>query len=77
MVGNWQVIPPLTIHCNKMQTCYAKLQGEFIIHPDKKDLTPGRFPSFNHRRHRHPHPTLIHIPSEHILPTDYNRPILQ
>jgi len=58
-----------------MQTCYAKLQGEFIIHPDKKELIPGRFPSFNHRRHRRP--TLIHIPSEYILPTDYSRPILQ
>ena len=58
-----------------MQTCYAKLQGEFIIHPDKKDLRPGRFPSFNHRHRRHP--TLIHIPFEHILPTDYSRPTLQ
>ena len=66
----------MTFQTCATQTYYFKLQGEFIIHPDKKDLTSSRFPSVNHHR-RHRHPILIHIPSEYILPTDYNRPILQ
>ncbi len=50
-----------------------KIQGEFIIHPDKKDLTPGIVFSLTIILLS----TLTRIPSEHILPTDYNRPILQ
>ena len=74
-VANWQEMksPVLVFRYYKIQSRYVKLQGEFIIHPDKKDFTPGLLPSFTILLLS----TLIHIPSEHISPTDYNRPIPQ